>query len=194
MAARFLLAGMVCAVLAASAPLVAAPPALKSGPQAGERVLPFTSNQVTGEQRGRQYCYVCSLTDETAVLVFARHTDEATGRLLADLRREVRERRAQKLFGWFVFLGADGTASETALEAQAYEFARKHGALALPISALGDPEGPPGYRIAPDADVTVVIFRERKVLYNRAYRTREWSARAAENALSDVEKWLKKPG
>lgn len=31
---------------------------LLSGPPAGERPLPFTSTQVTGPQRGRQYCYV----------------------------------------------------------------------------------------------------------------------------------------
>lgn len=163
---------------------------LKSGPQVGEKALPFTSNQVTGEHRGRQHCYICEMGDRPAVLVFARHMDEPTGRLLRDLRDSMRANRQQKLFAWMVFLGGESTDSETALEGQAYEFARKNGALSVALSALGDPVGPPGYRIAPEAEVTILAIRSGKVLYNRAYRTKEWSTRSAESALKDLPRLL----
>lgn len=39
-------------------PGVEAQGALRSGPQIGARPLPFTSNMVTGPQRGKQFCYV----------------------------------------------------------------------------------------------------------------------------------------
>lgn len=159
---------------------------LKSGPQAGQRPLPFTSNMVSGPHRGKQYCYVCELKDEPAVLVFARRMDEPTGRLMRSLADAVREHSQKKLFVWFVFLGQEDTASETALERQAYEFARKNGAASMPVSALGEPLGPPGYLIAPEAETTVVLFRSGTVLSNRAFRLKEWNKRAADGVLKDL--------
>ena len=177
--------------LAASTAL-AAPP-LRSGPQPGESPLPFTSNMVTGPHRGRQYCYVCELKEEPAVLVFARSMDPPTARLLQQLREQVRAHRDRKLFGWFVFLGAEDTPSETALEHEAYAFAQRNGATSVPVSILGDPQGPPGYRVSPDAEVTVVLFQGKKVLANRSYRRKDWNVRAAENALKDLSRLIRTP-
>ncbi len=187
---RTLLAAGLTTLLASTPLGYAAPAPLQSGPQVGARPLPFTSNIVTGPHRGKQHCYICALKDEPAILVFARRTDEATARLLRDVRDAVRTHEQEKLFAWFVFLGPKDTASQTALEKQAYDFARQNGAAALPISALGDPQGPPGYVIAPDADVTILVFRSGKVLQNRAYRTKEWNSKAAGNALKDLPRLI----
>jgi hypothetical protein len=176
--------------LAAAGSALSAPGPFQSGPQVGERPLPFTSNIVTGPYRGKQHCYICGLKDEPAVLVFARRTDEATGKLIRDLRDSVRKYQDQKLFAWMVFLGATDTASETMLEKQAYEFARSNGASSLPVSALGDPQGPPGYLIHPEADVTVLMFRSGKVITNRAYRAKEWNGRAVDALLKDLPKFV----
>ncbi len=175
-------------IVAAGAVLPAAgQDGLRSGPQAGQRPLPFTSNLVTGPYRGKQHCYVCELKDEPAVLIFARRLDEPTARLLRNLRDAVQEHKSEKLFGWFVFLSAADARSEAELEQQLEQFARDNGASRLPVSALGDPEGPPGYRIAREADVTVLLFRSGKVLANRAYRAREWNNGAAGRALRDLD-------
>ncbi|MBM3947274.1 MAG: hypothetical protein FJ315_07775, partial [SAR202 cluster bacterium] len=132
---------------------------LRSGPPVGGSPLPFTSNLVTGPYRGKQHCYVCELreTDHPAVLVFARSLNEPTARLLRGLRDAIQERKKEKLFGWFVFL--DEGKAEAELEARLEQFARENSALSLPISALGDPQGPPGYRIAGEAEVTLLYFR-----------------------------------
>src|SRR5687768_8712430 len=105
---------VILSLLLAPALALAAANDLKSGPQVGEKALPFTSNQVTGEHRGRQHCYICEMGERPAVLVFARHMDEPTGRLLRDLRDSMRVNRQQKLFAWMVFLGGESTDSETA--------------------------------------------------------------------------------
>jgi hypothetical protein len=166
--------------------------AAQSGPARGERVLPFTSNFVTGPHRGKQYCYVCELKDEPAVLVFARETDPATARLLRELRRATQSFAAQKLFGWFVFLAADDTAAETTLEQRAYELAREQGAAGLPVSVLGDPDGPPGYLISRKAAVTVLVFRKGKVLENRSFNTANWNDRAAGKALHGLRELIER--
>ena len=170
---------------------------LKSGPQVGDPPLPFTSNLVSGQFRGQQHCYICDLTDEPALLVFARKLDEPTAQLLRGLRDAVREHRKAKLFAWAVILGdGSGGASEYALEKQTYAFARVNEATALPVSVLGDPLGPPGYLISSDAEVTVVGFRYSKVVFNHAYRAKEWNVRNAGSALKDIPLLLaaKKPG
>lgn len=169
-------------------PALAAP--LKSGPQPGERPLPFTSNMVTGTHRGQQFCYVCELKDEPAVLVFARRQDATTARLMQQLQQAARQHRGEKLFGWFCFLGEGGAASEQALETAAEAFARTNGASNLVVSALGDPQGPPGYVIAPDAAVTALFFRSGKVIANRAFRAAEWNARAADAVMGELPKLL----
>jgi hypothetical protein len=163
---------------------------VKSGPQAGERTLPFTSNMVSGPQRGKQYCYICELKDEPAVLVFARKTDAATARLMQQLREQVREHAKERLFVWFVFLGEPDTASQTALERQAYEFARANGTASMPVSALGDPQGPPGYLISPTAQTTVLMFRNRKVIANQAFTPKDWSNKAADNCVKALPQLL----
>ncbi len=180
-------AWLLAAITASSA---AAPAALRSGLQVGEHPLPFTSNVVTGKDRGTQHCYVCDLTDEPAILVFLRQPNEPAARVLKTLSESSRQHRGQKLFGWVVFLGQANTGSETTLERQAYDLARENGATALAVTVLGDPQGPPGYLIAPEAEATVLAFRRGKILYNRSYRTREWSPRGAETAVKEAVKGL----
>jgi hypothetical protein len=164
---------------------------LRSGPQVGERPLPFTSNMVTGPHRGKQYCYVCELKEEPALLVFARKLDDPTARLLREVRDAVQARRKEKLFGWMVFLGPEGDRAEAALEREVDEFVRRNGASGVPVSVLGDPQGPPGYLIAPEAAATVIVFQNGKVLHNRAYTARSWNDRTAEGALKPLDKVLK---
>ncbi len=176
---RRLLSGVILGIAVS----VSAANGVRSGPQIGERPLPFTSNMVTGPQRGQQYCYVCQLKDEPALLVFTRAADGASGKLLRELRDAVRRYRDQRLFAWMVLLGPGGSSSETALERQAYMLAEENSSTEIPVAALGDPEGPPGYRINPAAAVTVIVFRSGKVLYNRAYTGKEWGGRAADDAL-----------
>ncbi|MBM3461454.1 MAG: hypothetical protein FJX76_05085 [Armatimonadetes bacterium] len=162
----------------------------RSGLQVGDDVLPFTSNVVTGPNRGQQHCYVCELkADQPAILVFARGTDPATAKLMVGLRDTVRRHAGANLFGWFVFLGGKSTAAQLELEKTAEAFTRKNAATRLAVTYLGDPAGPPGYRIAPDAVVTLLMFRgglQGHVLANKAYSTATWNMKAAQEALSDL--------
>jgi hypothetical protein len=168
----------------------AAPGTLRSGPQPGERPLPFTSNMVTGPHRGQQHCYVCEFKDEPVVLIFARRMSPATGRLMRRLQQAAREHQKERLFGWVVFLGERGTSAETQLEAAAYAFAKANEATSLVVSALGDPEGPPGYLIAPEAEVTALLFRDRRIVANRAFRSKEWDEHAVGDVLKEIPRLL----
>src|SRR5947208_15186464 len=113
----------ICGFILLMCPARAGEP-LRSGLQPGDRPLPFTSNMLTGPYRGQQHCYVCEFKDEPVVLVFARHTTPATGRLMRHLEAATRAHRKEKLCGWVCFLGDSGVGAETRLEAAAYDFAK----------------------------------------------------------------------
>jgi hypothetical protein len=160
---------------------------LKSGPDVGKYVLPFTSNIVTGPYRGKQHCFVCEAkVNQYAVVGFARGTQGGTARLLQQFKQQYRQDTKRKLLSWFVFLGPRDTVSQLSLERRVDSFARANALTQLNLSALGDPQGPPGYRIAPDAEFTVVVFRNGKVLLNRAFKAGEWNEKTAETAMKDI--------
>ncbi|HEY3999996.1 MAG TPA: hypothetical protein VGO93_14065, partial [Candidatus Xenobia bacterium] len=114
----------------------------------GGALEPFTSNVVTGSFRGQQHCFVCSLVlNHPAVVLFSRQMDAPTTRLVRHLDGFLHDHVKDNLICWTVFLGATGSDAEAALEDRAYDFATRNQIDFLPITVLGDPQGPPGYRI-----------------------------------------------
>lgn len=155
--------------------------------KAGMDILPFSSNVVTGPYRGQQHCFVCDMeANQPAVLVFSREMDAPMIRLMDRLRAVAEKYHRVKLFPWVVFLGKRGTASEVDLENKAEAFARLHAVDEIAVTALGDPAGPPGYLISPDADVCVLMFRHGRVVSSRAYDAAHWNMAAASHALQNV--------
>ena len=105
---------------------------------------------------------------------------------MRSIQSAVQANDKDKLFAWFVFLGTHGASAETKLGDAAYEFARANNASGLPVSVLDDPQGPPGYLISSDAEVTVLMFRKRKVIANRSYRAADWDNRAADAVIKEL--------
>lgn len=155
--------------------------------KAGMDILPFTSNVVTGPYRGQQHCFVCDMeANQPAILVFSRTMDAPMIRLMDRLRAAAEKYHRAKLFPWVVFIGNRGTASEIDLENKAEAFARMHAVNAITVTALGDPSGPPGYLISPDADVCVLTFKHGRVFSSRVYDAAHWNMAAADHALGNV--------
>jgi len=55
-----------------------------------------------------------------------------------------------------------------------------------------DPVGPPSYKLAEDADVTVVLFIERKVTANLAFRVGELNDEAVVRVAEEIARLGKK--
>ena len=125
------------------------------------------------------------------MLVFARSANGPTGVLLRSLRDAVRARGPDKLFGWLVLLGQAAHPGRESLEQESYRFAVENQATFIPVSAMGNPKGPPGYRLSPQAETTILLFRGGKVLANAAYAGREWTRKAAAEALPGLLRALK---
>jgi hypothetical protein len=156
------------AVLAALLPAFAAEPCT-SGLTPGQKPGPYSSIVSVGAERGQSHCYICDTADHPAVVVFARTLGDPLGKLVAGLDKAVADDKAAGLRAWVTFLSDD----QTALDPKLVEWGRKLALRDVPLGVFEDPDGPPSYRLSRDADVTVILFVNRKVVANFAFRPGE---------------------
>lgn len=142
---------------------------LTSGPSVGQRFGPYSFLIATGPKRGTQHCYVCETGTKPAVIVFARSMPEALGKLLVDVDQLVGDKGDAGLFAWTTFL----TDHEPALLPQVTEWGKKLGLRRLALGVFEDADGPPTYRLSRDAEVTILLVNQGKVVANYAFRAKE---------------------
>jgi hypothetical protein len=156
----------------------------KSGPQSGEKVPgPFHPLNINGEQAGKKNCLFCSNGDNPVAVVFARNaSDPNLVKLIAKLD-EVTEKNAKSEMGSFVvYLGSEDT-----LEAKLKDQATKANYKKIVLS-IESPEGPTKYNIAKNADVTVLLYKERTVASNFAFEKGKLGESDIEKIVADVSK------
>ena len=150
---------------------VAARAEVTSGPPVGERVGAFQVTKVAGNDAdgwdaGQHGCYRCKTGGKPVVMVFARTADEKLAKLLKQVEEEVEEHEDEKMMSFVNMIGADAES----LKKAAADFVAKHDIKRIAFVVPDDAEhGPPDFKIAPDADVTVICYRDGKVQANHAF-------------------------
>jgi hypothetical protein len=157
-------------------------PACVSGLRPGQRPGPYSSVVVTGEYRGQSHCFICETADRPAVIVFAREPSRQLGKLVAGLDRAVHEHKGADLRAWVTFLGTD----ESALAPRLLDWSKRHALRLVPLAVFEDLAGPPSYRLARDADVTVLLSVRQKVARNFAFRLGELTDERVAEVLKAV--------
>lgn len=163
--------------------------ALKSGPQPGEE-LPssFEPLVVTGPNAGRNHCLVCENGLNPVAMIFARDTSAPLMKLLSKLETACVKHQTAGLGSFAVFLTKDD-ALDKKLDAAARKQRLEHMVL-----SIDEPEGPAGYKVSADADVTVVLYDNHKVEFNHAFKTGALNDDAINSIMNDLEKMLNKNG
>jgi hypothetical protein len=164
---------VICCAVAAVAIGMAIPARAEvtSGPQVGERVGAFQVTKVTGNPDdnitdGQHLCYRCKTGNKPVVMVFARSADEQLAKLLKKIEHEVEEHADDKLMSFVNMIGSDAES----LKKAAADFVAKHGIKRIAFVVPDDVQhGPPDFKIAPDADVTVVCYDKGEVKVNHAF-------------------------
>jgi hypothetical protein len=141
----------------------------QSGPPAGQRPGPYAFLVATGANRGKSHCFICETADRPMVVVFARTPSDGLGKLLAKVDQAVIANKKAELRSWATFLSDD----QPALEPKLVEWTRKHSLSNVPVGVFEDLDGPPSYRLNRDADVTVLLAVNKKVVANFALRSGE---------------------
>jgi len=155
-----------------------------SGVGVGGKPGPYTFHVATGPQRGQLTCYVCETEQRPAVVVFARSMSDPLARLVKGLDKALDEHKARELRGWVTFLSDD----QTGLDPKVVKWADKHAVRRVPLGVFEDVVGPPAYKLARDADVTVLLYVKQKVVSNFAFRAGELTDARADEVLKELPK------
>src|SRR5262245_60411402 len=105
-------------------------------------------------------------------MIFAREASDNLTSLVKKIDAATVKNADKKMCSFIVFLTDDEKAPDN-LKA----LAEKEGIKKLIVS-VDNPTGPPAYKIAKDADVTVVLYNNRKVEANHAFRKGDLNAAA----------------
>lgn len=151
----------------------------RSGLRVGQKPGPYSAVISTGPQRGQSYCYVCETAERPAVVIFARSLSDGLGRLAARLDQAVAEHKKEDLRAWITFLHED----QLQLDPQVVAWSQKHALRNIPLGVFEDAGGPPSYRLAADADVTILFFVKQKVTANYAFRSGQLTDKRIEEIL-----------
>jgi hypothetical protein len=115
-------------------------------------------------------------------MVFARETSGPLTSLVKKLDEASVKNKDRHLGSFVVFLSDDaGTAEKVIALAQKEKIAET-------ILALGEAAGPAGYEVAAEADVTVVLYVERTVKANYAFKKGKMTADDVTRIVADVSK------
>ena len=176
MPSRVSLAFLFTTLLAAGA---AAAPCV-SGLTPGQRPGPYSSIVSVGPDRGESHCYICDTADSPAAVVFARSFSDPLGKLVAGLDKAVADDKAAGLRAWVTFLNED----QSTLDSKVVDWGKKYAVRYVPLGVYENLDGPPSYRLGREADVTVLLFVNRKVVANFAFREGELTEACASATYS----------
>jgi hypothetical protein len=159
---------------------------VKSGPQVDEKLAgPFHPLNVTGSEAGKKNCLYCSNGDHPVAMIFARETSPELAKLIKKIDACTAKNEGCEMGSFVVFLNED----EEGLAKNLKEMAEKANLRRIVLS-IDNPAGPKGYKVAKDADVTVVLYTNRTVKANYAFKKGELKDKDVEAIVGDVSKIL----
>jgi hypothetical protein len=180
-------------IVAAMAVGMAVADELKSGLQPGDSVGPFTVQKVAGNPNdnvavGDNLCYRCMLGSKPVVMVFSRKPDKALADLIKELDGKLPQHADKKLSSFVNIIGLKDT---DALKAAAKKFGdenkSEHVAIVVPEESEN---GPKDFGISPEAEVTVIIYRDSTVAANHAFGPGKLDAKGIAAVIADTAKIL----
>jgi hypothetical protein len=183
----FALASLVVAGLIVVQTINAQGDGVKSGPQIGEnaRPKPFFPLNLNGPTPDKKECLVCRNGNNPVAMVFAREPSEQLTSLISKLDAETVKNAGKKMGSFAIFCndseGLAGKLKDLAKSQKLEKF----------VLAIDNPTGPEPYKIAKDADVTVVLYNKSKVIANYTFKKGELKSGDVERIVAEVSKIVK---
>jgi hypothetical protein len=157
----------------------AADGAFLSGPQAGKK-LPGTFEPVllNTADAGEECCVLCKFGNDPVVMVFAARPTPALTEAIRNLEKAASAAKGPA--GACVVVTDTSDATRAELKALAEKQALKH----VVLGVIDEPKLK-HYVLHPEAEATILFYRKQVVSENRAFKTGEWTEKAAAD-LSDA--------
>ena len=157
---------------------------LKSGPQENTRLPgPFHPLNVTGENAGKKACLYCENGDRPVAMIFAREVTPALTKLIKEID-SANVKQGEKMGSFVVFLG-DTDSLEKKLKGLAEDTKLKKIVL-----SIDNPAGPEKYKVAKEADVTVVLYTDFVVKANYTFKKGELKEKDVATIVGGLKKIL----
>lgn len=121
------------------------------------------------------------------VNIFAREITDDLASLVKQVDEVVAKNADKKMAAFLVLLTEDADAAAPKLE----ELATKHGIKNVPLTIFDGEAGPGDYKIAKDADLTVLMWLKRDVKVNHALKKGKLDAETTKKIVADTETILK---
>lgn len=118
--------------------------------------------------------------------VFTRSLSDSLAGLVKQVDKVVGENEDQQMAGFVVLLTDDPDAAESELKA----FAQQHAIKNVPLTLFDGTAGPESYKVAKEADVTVLMWRDKKVEANHAFAAGELDQSSVAKVVKDTAKIL----
>lgn len=160
---------------------------VKSGPQVGEnaRPKPFFPLNLNGPTPDQKQCLVCRNGDNPVAMIFAREPNEQLTSLISKLDGVTAENTSKKMGSFVVFCNdAEGLPGKLKTLAETQSLKKL-------VLAVDNQAGPEPYKIAKDADVTVVLYNKSKVIANYTFKKGELKAGDVDRIVAEAGKIVK---
>jgi isopentenyl diphosphate isomerase/L-lactate dehydrogenase-like FMN-dependent dehydrogenase len=115
-------------------------------------------------------------------MIFAREISDNLTSLVKKIDEATAKNSSCNMGSFVVFCSDD-----EALAMKLKDLAKKQG-LKKVVLTIDNPAGPEGYDIAKNADITVVLYTDKKVKANRAFKKGELKAKDIDAIVADVAK------
>ena len=120
------------------------------------------------------------------VTIFTRSITDNLTSLVRLIDKQLEENEDKKLASFVVLLSNDPDADEAKLK----ELAEKQGIKNIPLTIYDGIAGPPNYNIAEDADLTVLQWKDLKVVVNHAFAKGELKVDGVTKVVESTAKIL----
>ncbi|MFN0018601.1 MAG: hypothetical protein ACKVP0_10100 [Pirellulaceae bacterium] len=120
------------------------------------------------------------------VAIFARKLTDDLASLVKQVDEKVGANKDKKMASFVVILSEDPAAHEAKLK----ELAKKEGIKNAPLTTYENSAGPESYKVSKDAEVTVLLWLDRKVKANHAFAPGKLNKDGIKAVLDDTAKIL----
>jgi hypothetical protein len=159
---------------------------VSSGLEKGAFVPAFTVTDVTGAAKGESLCYRCKFGDRPVVAVFAKKMTPEVAALAKALDAKIEANKDARMAG---FLVVTSDAPDT-VSSELTTVAEKQGLKTLALTTFKGEAGPKGYKLNPEADVTVMMWVDSAVKVTKGYSAADLKPATIEGLVAETKSIL----
>ncbi len=151
--------------------------------EVGSKVGAFYVTDVTGPEAGKKLCYRCKYGNRPVVTIFSRNVDDQVASLVKGVDDVVGKNQDKSMAAFVVLLSDNPEKSADTLKKTADSAGVKH----TPLTTFDGQAGPEGYKIAKEADTTVMMWVNGELKINETYKQGKLDSAAVSKLVGETK-------